>query len=126
MSEEELLRLIEDIEKNHLHKAPEYSKELIMRKVEEENIQIYQNKKESKEKQLIFYSIRVFGAMVASLLFVLLWSPSSAEFFLQNEQQVSLKLEVSVTEEIYQKSSDLCNILNQISNNALGIIKDND
>lgn len=109
-SEEELEKLIADVELNHMLEAPTGMKDSIMSKAREENIlNIRKSTKTSAKMQLIKYQIKV-GIATAAALLILFVAPleismagsniSSAESYSKNYQ--------SFTSKIARKSDQLC------------------
>lgn len=109
-SEEELEKLIVDVELNHMLEAPTGMKDSIMSKAREENIlNIRKSTKTSAKMQLIKYQIKV-GIATAAALVILFVAPleismagsniSSAESYNKNYQ--------SFTSKIARKSDQLC------------------
>lgn len=107
MSDEELLKMIEEIENENLHKAPDYLKNMTLKKIEAGRTK----EKLTKAEQLFYYKVRVFAAMAASLL-LLFAMPQP-----QKEQQASER--TSVMQNVHQKSNELCSFLNQFSNSLV-------
>ncbi len=107
MSDEELMKFIEDVEKHKLHKAPDYLKEITIKKSEAR----LKKDHRTKAEQLFYYKIRVFAAMAASLLLLFVMPQP------QKKQEISQP--VTVMRTVYQKSNELCEFLNQFSKNLV-------
>ena len=102
MTSDELMKMIEEIEKNELHKAPDYLKEVTVKKAKMR----IQKEKRTKAEQLFYYKVRVFAAMAASLV-LLIAMP---------QPQPEGKKAVFIMQNIHEKSNELCRFLNQFSN----------
>lgn len=106
MSDAELLKFIEEIEKDSLHKAPDYLKEMTLTKAQKSEIKV----KKSKTEQLFAYQVRVFAAMAASLI-LLLAIPQP-----EPRQETA---DPSIMRTVYMKSNELVDFLNQFSNDLV-------
>ncbi len=98
MSDEELMRFIEDVEENSLHKVPDYLKSVTISRAE----QSMKREKRTKEEQLFYYKVRVFAAMAASLILL---------FAIPQKEPVQKKNEPSIMRTVHMKSNELWNEL---------------
>ncbi len=96
MSDEELMRLLEDVEENSLHKAPDYLKDMTISRAE----QSMKKEKKTKAEQLFYYKVRVFAAMAASLLLL---------FAIPQREPVQKKDEISIMRMVHRKSNEFWN-----------------
>ncbi|MGN0334921.1 MAG: hypothetical protein ACI4DV_04565 [Lachnospiraceae bacterium] len=110
MSDEELLRMIEEIESGPIHKAPEYLKELTLQKLQAQP----EKAAGSAGKQLIFYSLRVSAAVAASLL--LLFSIPQPQMSIPSERNGQ-----SVMQMVSLKTDEFCVSINQWSNKLVSM-----
>lgn len=106
MNDEELLKMIEEIESVELHKAPDYLKELTLNKAQK----MIRKEKKTKAEQLFAYQVRVFAAMAASLI-LLLVIPQP-----ESRQETA---EPSIMRTVYGKSNELVDFLNQFSDDLV-------
>lgn len=106
MNDEELWKLIEEVEKEPLHKAPDYLKELTLRKIQTKP----EPASKDRTKQYLYYKIRVFAAMAASLMVL---------FFLPQPKQPERAEQTSVMQTVHEKSNELCAFLNNFSNDLI-------
>ena len=120
MTEQDLLEFIKNIEQEELHPAPDYLKNMILRKA----------KPVSKRTQLIIYSIKTI-AITAAALMILFTLPQNQpvnkypqqqeRILLQNQIQNEKKIwqekflkereKTSITDFLNQKTNYLCNQL---------------
>lgn len=120
MTEHELLQFIENIESDELHPAPDYLKNIILRKVNPI----------PKQTQLIIYSIKTITATAAALVILFTIPPNQPinkyvqqekriqfqnqiqkEKKIQQEKMHKEKEKISITDFLNQKTSYLCNQL---------------
>lgn len=106
MSDAELLKFIEEIEKDSLHKAPDYLKEMTLNKAEMNLKKV----KKTKAEQLFAYKVRVFAAMAASLMLLLV---------IPQPEPRQETIEPSIMKTFYVKSNELVDFLNQFSNDLI-------
>lgn len=106
MSDEELLKFIEEIENSELHKAPDYLKVMTLTKAQKSEIKV----KKSKTEQLFAYQVRVFAAMAASLILL---------FTIPQPEPRQETVEPSIMKTFYVKSNELVDFLNQFSNDLV-------
>lgn len=94
MTEQELLQLIEDVEQEELHQAPDYLKDMIIRKANPP----------TKRTQLIIYSLKTVAATAAALmiLFTIPQTQPNNESIRQ-EARIQLQTQIQKEKEIYQE-----------------------
>lgn len=106
MSDEELWKLIEEVENDSMHKAPDYLKEMTLQKIKTEKTDRSQN----QTKQFLYYKVRVFGAMAASLVIL---------FALPQPETIRRPEHPPVVQTVHEKSNEICDFLNRFSNDLL-------
>ena len=94
MTEQELLQLIEDVEQEELHQAPDYLKDMILRKANPP----------TKQTQLIIYSLKTFATTAAALmiLFIIPQTQPNNESIRQ-EARIQMQTQIQKEKEIYQE-----------------------
>lgn len=111
MTEEELLQFIETVEQEELHQAPDYLKEIILRKANPT----------PKQTQLIIYSLKTIAATAAALmiLFTIPQTRPIDESVIQQERiqiQEQLQKEREIQHEKmlkYREKTSIIDFLNQ-------------
>lgn len=94
MTEQELLQLIENVEQEELHPAPDYLKDMILRKVNPV----------PKQTQLIIYSLKTIAATAAALM-ILFTIPQTqpADKYVRQEERIQIQNQIQKEKDIHQE-----------------------
>ncbi len=118
ISDYELLRFIQCVEENDMIKAPIQMKEEILKKSKSPVIRIaVESKKVSKKVQLFWYSLKISAAVAIALtLLIFISIPAN---IVPSVKTGPVKKEWNITEKIYDRSTQVTNILGKFSDKIL-------
>ena len=118
ISDYELLQFIQGVEKNDMIKAPIQMKEEILKKSKSPVIQIaVESKKVSKKVQFFWYSLKISAAVAIALtLLIFISIPAN---FVPSVKTGPVNKEWNITEKIYDRSTQVSDILYKFSNKIL-------
>lgn len=134
MTDKELMQLIEQVEHEALHKAPDYLDEMILHKAEQmqkptsmEIISIHSAnslKRQSKRIQMFSYSAKIIAAAAVAFLF-LMSTPSfdtqektyqQIEWQQEQQEKMQKRRENSVMLRLNQMTNDICSKIYESTN----------
>ena len=118
ISDYELLQFIQCVEENDMIKAPIQMKEEILKKSKSPVIRIaVESKKVSKKVQLFWYSLKISAAVAIALtLLIFISIPAN---FVPSVKTGPVNKEWNITEKIYDRSTQVTNILGKFSDKIL-------
>lgn len=118
ISDYELLQFIQCIEENDMIKAPIQMKEEILKKSKSPVIRIaVESKKVSKKVQFFWYSLKISAAVAIALtLLIFISIPAN---FVPSVKTGPVNKEWNITEKIYDRSTQVSDILYKFSNKIL-------
>lgn len=118
ISDYELLQFIQCVEENDMIKAPIQMKEEILKKSKSPVIRIaVESKKVSKKVQLFWYSLKISAAVAIALtLLIFISIPAN---IVPSVKTGPVKKEWNITEKIYDRSTQVTNILGKFSDKIL-------
>lgn len=118
ISDYELLQFIQCVEENDMIKAPAQMKEEIIKMSKSPIIRIaVESKKVSKKVQFFWYSLKISAAVAIALtLLIFINIPAN---FVPSVKTGTVKKEWNITEKIYNKSTQVTDILGKFSDKIL-------
>lgn len=141
MTEQELMQLIEQVEQESLHKAPDYLDVMILHKAEQmqketcaEIISIHSAnlpKRKSKRFQLFSYNAKIVAAVAVALIFLMYmpsfdkqereytkieWQQEQLEEMQRRKEEMQQQNQDSVMLRLNQTANDICNKIYESTN----------